>query len=73
MTEEAGEEVITGGSGGSCDQMIMAKTIAMCITVSNGGLSGGRRGRGFRYQIGHLRSPIATTIKRERSESGPDG
>jgi hypothetical protein len=40
------EDVITGGSGGSDDQMIMTKAVAMCSTLSNGGMSGGREGGG---------------------------
>jgi hypothetical protein len=71
MMDEPGEEVNTGGRGGSGDHT--AKTIAMCITVPNGELPGGRRGSGCQGQIDYRRSFIATAIKRERSQCGPHG
>jgi hypothetical protein len=51
----------------------MAKTMAMCITLSNGEVSGGATGKGFQCEMDHRRPPIAATIKRGRSERGPHG
>jgi hypothetical protein len=50
---------------GAEDEVIMAKPIAMCITVSNSDVSGGRRRRRFQCQTDQRGLPIAATIKRE--------